>query len=49
MKWEVHYTRIVEADDFFDAVEEVKKINNEVGEVMTVCPYIEEELELPKE
>lgn len=43
MKFEIHYTRIVEADDFFDAVEIAKHLNN-VEEVMSVCPFLEEDM-----
>lgn len=46
MQWEAHYTRIIEAEDFFDAVEKVKKTIDDVEEVMTVCPFVEEDIHL---
>lgn len=42
-KYEVHYTRTVEADDFFDAVEKVKGKVKDIEEVIAVCPFEEEE------
>lgn len=43
MKFEVHYTKIVEADDFFDAVELAKELEN-VEEVISICPCLEEDM-----
>ena len=43
MKYEVHYMRTVEADDFFDAVQVVKDNVEDVEEVVSVCPFIEED------
>ena len=42
-KWEVHYTKVVEADDFFEAVDCVKELDNDIESVISVCPFIEEE------
>lgn len=44
MEFEVHYTRKIEADDFFEAVEFVKNKINDVEEVITVCPFVEEDM-----
>lgn len=43
MKFEIHYTKIVEADDFFNAVELAKELEN-VEEVISVCPFLEEDM-----
>lgn len=43
MLWEVHYTKVIEADNFFDAVDEVKKEDKDVESVISVCPFIEDE------
>lgn len=43
MLWEVTFTRQVEADDFFEAVDTAKEIQNDESEVISVCPYIEED------
>ena len=43
MKWEVTLMMNVEANNFFDAVEEAKKLVSENQEVISVCPCIEEE------
>ena len=42
MLWEVTVTQVIEADDFFDAIEEIRKIKPEAEEVIGVCPYIED-------
>ena len=44
MEFEVHYTRKVEAEDFFEAVEIVKNKIQDVEEVITVCPFVEEDM-----
>lgn len=44
MKYEVHYTRIVEADNFFDAVDLAKENVDDVEEVISVCLAIEEDI-----
>ncbi len=44
MIWEVHYTRHIEADNFFDAVEKAKEDFNEIEEVISVCPFVEEDI-----
>ena len=42
--WEVHYTKIIEANDFFDAVDKAREIQKNEAEVVSVCPaYIEDE------
>lgn len=43
MIWEVHYTKTIEAEDFFEAVEKVKGLNRDIESVISVCPYIEED------
>lgn len=44
MIWETHYVKLVEADNFFDAVEKVKESFDDVEEVISVCPFIEEDM-----
>lgn len=44
MIWEAHYTRLVEADDFFDAVESVKNTVEDTEEVISVCPFVEDDI-----
>lgn len=44
MKFEVHYTRIVEADNFFDAVDVAKETIEGVEEVISVCSALEEDI-----
>lgn len=46
MEFEVYYTRKVTADSFFDAVELVQSNLDDVEEVVSVCPYVEEEEDL---
>lgn len=47
MEYEVCYTRIVDADDFFEAVQYVKDNVDDVEEVISVCPVaIEDMLEI---
>lgn len=41
-KFEVHYTRVIEADDFFDAVDKAKVNIERVEEIIAVQPWIEE-------
>ncbi len=41
MKWEVHFIKTVEAENFFDAVEKVKDEDKEIENVVSVCPYSE--------
>ena len=43
MEWEVHYTRIIEAEDFFDAIDKVKYDVEDVEDVISVCPFMEDE------
>ena len=45
LKFEVHYTRIIEAKDFFDAVDKTKKDISEIEEIVAIQPWIEEPLE----
>lgn len=45
MEFEVHYTRKIEADGFFEAVDIVKNKIDDVEEVITVCPLIREDIE----
>lgn len=42
MKYEIHYTRIVEANDFFDAVDFAKENIDDIEEVVTICPFVED-------
>lgn len=42
MLWEVTFTKQVEADDFFEAVDLAKRLQTD-SEVISVCPYIEED------
>lgn len=44
MIFEVHFTRLVEADNFFDAVEDAKEIVEDIEEVISVCPYVEDDM-----
>lgn len=44
MDFEVHYTRKIEADDFFDAAEIAKKTVKDIEEVISICPFIEEDI-----
>lgn len=44
MIFEVHFTRLVEADNFFDAVDNVKEIVEDAEEVVGVCPFVEEDM-----
>ena len=44
MIFEVHFTRLVEADNFFDAVDNVKEIVKDAEEVVSVCPFVEEDM-----
>lgn len=41
--WEVHFTKTIEADSFFDAVDKVKEIEQDLESVISVCPYIEDD------
>lgn len=43
MEWEIHYTRVIEADDFFDAVDKIKYDVNDIEDVISVCPFVEDE------
>lgn len=43
MLWEVTFTRVIEADDFFDAVDTAKDSVKDIEEVVSVCPYLEED------
>lgn len=44
MLWEVTFTKQIEAEDFFDAVDVAKQQQNDESEVISVCPaYIEED------
>lgn len=43
MLWEVTFTKQIEAEDFFDAVDVAKQQQNDDSEVISVCPYIEED------
>lgn len=43
MLWEVTTTQLIEADEFFEAVDEIKRIKPETEEVISICPYIEDE------
>lgn len=44
MDFEVHYTRKIEADDFFEAAEIAKKTVEDIEEVISICPFIEEDI-----
>lgn len=44
MEYEVCYTRIVEAEDFFDAIQYVKDTLDNVEEVVSVCPAAKEDM-----
>ncbi len=48
MMWEVHYIKTVESDNFFDAVEKVKENFDDIEEVVSVCPFMEEDM-IPNE
>lgn len=43
MLWEVTYIRVIEADNFFDAVDAVKESDKDIKNVVSVCPFIEDE------
>ena len=43
MLWEVTYTKVIEADNFFDAVDDVKDSDKDIESVISVCPFIEDE------
>ena len=43
MEWEVHYTKTIEADDFFDAVDKVKQLDKDIKDVISVCPFVQED------
>lgn len=43
MLWEIHYTKTIEADNFFDAVDAVKEEDKDIESVISVCPFIEDE------
>ena len=42
MIFEVHYTRTVEADDFFEAAEIAKNTIEKTEEIISICPFIED-------
>lgn len=42
MIFEVHYTRKMEADDFFDAVDKAREIIENVEEIIAVNPWLED-------
>lgn len=44
MDFEIHYTRKIEADDFFEAAEIAKKTIEGIEEVISICPFIEEDM-----
>lgn len=44
MKWETHFVRIVEADNFFDAVDKAKESTKDDEEVISVCQLIDEDM-----
>lgn len=44
MDFEVHYTRKIKADDFFEAAEIAKKTVEDIEEVISICPFIEEDM-----
>jgi len=43
MLWEATVTQLIEADDFFEAVDKIKEIKQDAEEVVSVCPFIEED------
>lgn len=43
MQWEATFTKIIEAEDFFEAVDKIKNMEKDAKDVVGVCPYIEED------
>lgn len=43
MKWEAHYIKIIDADNFFDAVDKAREMFAE-EEVISVCQYMEDDM-----
>lgn len=43
MLFEATFVKTIEADDFFDAVDKAKQLQKDEAEVISVCPYIEED------
>ena len=43
MLFEATFVKTIEAEDFFDAVDKAKELHNDDSEVVSVCPYIEED------
>lgn len=42
MEFEVHYTRKIEADNFFEAVDQAKESIENIEEIIAVNPWIED-------
>ncbi len=43
MLFEATFVKTIEANDFFDAVDKAKELQKDDSEVVSVCPFIEED------